>query len=77
MRRGPLVVLVLDESDDSFMVDALPGCSQLNGLVVAGQEMYQGFNGRLVEGAWAVAEISGMRARKRAPRVNERESAID
>ena len=62
MRRDPLVVLVLDESDDSFIVDALLGCSQLNGLIVAGQEMYQAFRGLLVEGAWTVAEISGMRA---------------
>ena len=66
-RREPLAVLVSDESDDSFMVDALLCCSQLNGLVVAGQEMYQGFRGVLVEGAWEVAEISGMDARKRAP----------
>ena len=56
MRRGLFVVWVWDEPNGLFIVDALPGCSQLNGLIVAGQEMYRGFRGLLVEGEAVVAE---------------------
>ena len=47
MRRGPLVVSVLDGSDGSSIVlDRIAlRAFQLNGLIVAGQEVYRVFGG--------------------------------